>query len=69
MKGLLQPTIQELLQDFVAMSFYLPVLANILPKETLFWKLELLKSASAYANARLDAVKAQTLILCRFGTV
>ncbi|KAH9791741.1 AB hydrolase-1 domain-containing protein [Citrus sinensis] len=69
-KGLfLQSTIQERSQDFVAMSSYLPVLANILPKETLLWKLELLKSASAYANARLDAVKAQTLILCRFGTV
>ncbi|KAH9791739.1 AB hydrolase-1 domain-containing protein [Citrus sinensis] len=69
-KGLfLQSTIQERSQDFVAMSSYLPVglnsvLANILPKETLLWKLELLKSASAYANARLDAVKAQTLILC-----
>ncbi|KAJ0053590.1 hypothetical protein Pint_03058 [Pistacia integerrima] len=40
------------------------ILTDILPKETLLWKLELLKSASAYANARLQAVKAQTLILC-----
>ncbi|ESR60234.1 AB hydrolase-1 domain-containing protein [Citrus sinensis] len=50
------PTIQDL-------STYLSVLADILPNETLLWKLELLKSASAYANARLHSVKAQTLIL------
>ncbi|XP_031265805.1 acyltransferase-like protein At3g26840, chloroplastic isoform X2 [Pistacia vera] len=34
-----------------------------LMEETLRWKLEMLKSASAYANSRLHAVKAQTLIL------
>ncbi|KAL4306993.1 hypothetical protein AHAS_Ahas16G0233800 [Arachis hypogaea] len=38
-------------------------LADILPKETLLWKLKLLRSASAYANSRLHAVKAQALIL------
>jgi len=42
------------------------VLADILPKETLEWKLQMLKSASAYAQSRLYAIKAQTLILCRF---
>ncbi|KAL5864556.1 hypothetical protein ACOSQ3_002070 [Xanthoceras sorbifolium] len=64
-KGLsLQPTVEELSQNLVTMSSYLPVLADILPKETLLWKLELLQSASAYANARLHAVKAETLILC-----
>ncbi|GAY65760.1 hypothetical protein CUMW_243500 [Citrus unshiu] len=63
-KGLSQqPTIEQLSQDLVAVSSYLPVLADILPKETLLWKLELLKAASAYANARLHAVKAQTLVL------
>ncbi|KAL2320358.1 hypothetical protein Fmac_029327 [Flemingia macrophylla] len=40
------------------------VLADILPKETLLWKLKLLKSASSYARSRLHAIKAQTLILC-----
>ncbi|KAK3183866.1 hypothetical protein Dsin_031152 [Dipteronia sinensis] len=64
-KGLLlQPTVEGLSQNLVAMLSYIPVLADILPKETLLWKLELLRSASAYANARLHAVKAQTLILC-----
>ncbi|TXG54918.1 hypothetical protein EZV62_020174 [Acer yangbiense] len=64
-KGLsLQSTFEELSRNLVTLSSYLPVLADIFPKETLLWKLELLKSASAYANARLHAVKAQTLILC-----
>ncbi|XP_024951390.1 phytyl ester synthase 2, chloroplastic-like isoform X2 [Citrus sinensis] len=58
-----QPTIEQLSQDLVTVSSYLPVLADILQKETLLWKLELLKAASAYANARLHAVKAQTLVL------
>ncbi|TXG54917.1 hypothetical protein EZV62_020173 [Acer yangbiense] len=61
---LLQPTFEGLSQNLVSMLSYIPVLADILPKETLLWKLELLRSASAYANARLHAVKAQTLILC-----
>jgi hypothetical protein len=41
------------------------VLASILPEETLLWKLKMLKSASAFANSRLHAVKAQTLLLTR----
>jgi hypothetical protein len=42
------------------------VLADILPRETLRWKLQMLKSASAVSNSRLHAVKAQTLIISRF---
>ncbi|XP_040361921.1 acyltransferase-like protein At3g26840, chloroplastic [Rosa chinensis] len=41
----------------------LQVLADILPIQTLLWKLEMINSASPYANSRLHAVKAQTLIL------
>lgn len=41
----------------------LSVLADIIPKDTLLWKLKLLKSAAAYANARLHRVKAEVLIL------
>ncbi|CAK7334093.1 unnamed protein product [Dovyalis caffra] len=63
-KGLpLQQTAEGLSKDAFAMSSYVDVLANILPKETLLWKLEMLKSASAFANSRLHAVKAQTLLL------
>ncbi|CAN1243775.1 Phytyl ester synthase 2, chloroplastic [Linum perenne] len=49
--------------DVLVMSSYFSALAEILPKETLLWKLRLLESASSYANARLHAVKAQVLIL------
>ncbi|XP_027350946.1 acyltransferase-like protein At3g26840, chloroplastic [Abrus precatorius] len=64
-KGLpLQNTTRELVEDFTTFSSSLPVLADILPKETLLWKLKMLKSASAYAHSRLYAIKAQTLILC-----
>nr|ACH63234.1 esterase/lipase/thioesterase family protein [Rheum australe] len=41
----------------------LSVLSDIIPKDTLLWKLKLLKSAAAYTNARLRRVKAQVLIL------
>ncbi|EHA8588340.1 acyltransferase-like protein, chloroplastic [Cocos nucifera] len=38
-------------------------LVDILPKESLLWKLKMLRSASFYINSRLHAVKAQSLIL------
>ncbi|XP_017975081.1 PREDICTED: acyltransferase-like protein At3g26840, chloroplastic isoform X1 [Theobroma cacao] len=63
-RGPLPQTIGELSRDLVTMSSYLPVLADILPRETLRWKLDLLKSGSACANSCLHAVKAQMLILC-----
>ncbi|CAK7350126.1 unnamed protein product [Dovyalis caffra] len=59
----LEQTIGGLSQDLVARSSYLNVLANILPRETFLWKLQMLKTASAYANSRLHAVKCQTLVL------
>ncbi|GLT57373.1 hypothetical protein SLA2020_303510 [Shorea laevis] len=63
-KGLpFQQTIGELSQDLVAISSYLSVLADILPKETLRWKLQMLKSASAVSNSLLHGVKALTLII------
>ncbi|XVF59968.1 hypothetical protein PTKIN_Ptkin08bG0004900 [Pterospermum kingtungense] len=63
-RGSLQETIGGLHQDLFTMSSYLHVFADILPKETLQWKLQMLKSASASANSCLHSVKAQTLILC-----
>ncbi|KAK8633797.1 hypothetical protein V6N13_014633 [Hibiscus sabdariffa] len=54
---------EQLSGNLAAMLPLLPVLANIMPKETLTWKLKLLKSASAYANSRLRAVKAEVLVL------
>ncbi|XP_052196570.1 phytyl ester synthase 2, chloroplastic-like isoform X2 [Diospyros lotus] len=59
----LDQTVGELTESVGAFSSYLSVLADILPRETLYWKLQMLRSASAYTNSRLHAVKAQTLIL------
>nr|AZM65201.1 diacylglycerol acyltransferase 2 [Vitellaria paradoxa] len=38
-------------------------LADIIPKDTLLWKLKLLKSAASYANSRLHAITAEVLVL------
>ncbi|XP_040933500.1 acyltransferase-like protein At3g26840, chloroplastic isoform X2 [Gossypium hirsutum] len=64
-KGLMpHQIVGELTQDLVAMSSYLSVLADMLPRETLLWKLQMLKSASSSANSHLHAVKNQALLLC-----
>ncbi|KAE8665698.1 Acyltransferase-like protein [Hibiscus syriacus] len=63
-RGSLPQIVGELSQDLSNMSSYLPILADILPRETLRWKLNLLKSGSANTNSCLHAIKAQMLILC-----
>lgn len=40
--------------------------ADELSKESLLWKVQMLQNAAAYANARLNAVKAEVLVLARF---
>ncbi|XP_033145809.1 acyltransferase-like protein At3g26840, chloroplastic isoform X1 [Brassica rapa] len=52
-----------ILGDIIAASANLPSLIRIFPKDTLLWKLQLLKSASASAKSHMYTVKAQTLIL------
>ncbi|KAJ4902552.1 Esterase/lipase/thioesterase family protein [Raphanus sativus] len=52
-----------LLEDLFAASANMPTLIRIFPKDTLLWKLQLLKSASASAKSHMYTVKAQTLIL------
>ncbi|GMP29993.1 hypothetical protein CsSME_00004862 [Camellia sinensis var. sinensis] len=59
----LQETVGELSESVGALSSYFSVLADVLPRETILWKLQMLSSASADSNSRLHAVKAQTLIL------
>ncbi|XP_044481490.1 acyltransferase-like protein At1g54570, chloroplastic isoform X2 [Mangifera indica] len=54
---------QQLSANLTALLPHLSGMANIIPKDTLLWKLKLLKSASAYANSRLHAVKAEVLVL------
>ncbi|KAL1225366.1 Phytyl ester synthase 1 [Cardamine amara subsp. amara] len=38
-------------------------LGEIIPRETLLWKLKLLRSGAAYANSRIHAVQAEVLVL------
>ncbi|KAJ4836959.1 hypothetical protein Tsubulata_037672 [Turnera subulata] len=54
---------EQLSRNLTAMLPSLSGLSDIIPKDTLLWKLKLLKSASAYANSRLHAVKAEVLLL------
>lgn len=57
------PNLEKLSNNLVSMLPLLSGLSDIIPKATLSWKLKLLKSAAAYANARLHAVKAEVLVL------
>lgn len=50
-------------ENLVALLPTLPVLTDIIPKETLLWKLDLLKSTAMYANSRLHSVQAEVLVL------
>ncbi|GFQ01103.1 acyltransferase-like protein at1g54570 chloroplastic [Phtheirospermum japonicum] len=59
----LEQMISELSQETTAMLSNLSAFSDVLTTETLSWKLDMLKSGTAYANSRLHAVKAQTLIL------
>ncbi|GAB4835945.1 hypothetical protein Ancab_000864 [Ancistrocladus abbreviatus] len=55
--------VRSLLENLTALLSRLSVVADIIPKETLIWKLKLLKSAAAHANSRLHAVQAEVLVL------
>nr|BBB44444.1 xanthophyll esterase [Calibrachoa hybrid cultivar] len=55
--------IRHLARNLIAMLPDLSGLADIIPKETLLWKLKLLRSASSYSNSRLHAVNAEVLVL------
>ncbi|KAH7294097.1 hypothetical protein KP509_28G056300 [Ceratopteris richardii] len=54
---------QVLRENLLSMLPMLESLAEIIPKETLQWKIKLLKEAASYTNSRLHAVKAQVLLL------
>ncbi|XP_011081015.1 acyltransferase-like protein At1g54570, chloroplastic [Sesamum indicum] len=63
--GMLPPSqyFEQLAANLTSLLPRLSGLADIIPKETLLWKLKLLKTAAAYTNSRLHAVKAEVLIL------
>ncbi|XP_039018978.1 acyltransferase-like protein At1g54570, chloroplastic isoform X2 [Hibiscus syriacus] len=54
---------EKVSSNLTALLPFFSGLPEILPKETLLWKLKLLKSASAYTNSRLHAVKAEVLVI------
>lgn len=58
-----QKTLDELSKRLTALLPRLSDLADIIPKESLIWKFELLKSASSYVTSRLHAIKAEVLVL------
>ncbi|XP_050384111.1 phytyl ester synthase 1, chloroplastic [Argentina anserina] len=55
--------LMQVSQNLTALLPYLSSLADIIPKETLMWKLKLLKTAAGYANSHLHAIKAEVLVL------
>ncbi|KAF9670049.1 hypothetical protein SADUNF_Sadunf13G0028100 [Salix dunnii] len=55
--------IEQLFQNLIALLPLLSDSVDIIPRDTLIWKLKLLKSAASYANSRLHAVKAEVLVL------
>ncbi|CAO2837150.1 unnamed protein product [Amaranthus hypochondriacus] len=57
------PMLRQLSENLTDLLPRLSVISDLIPKETLIWKLKLLKSAAAYANSRLHAVKAEVLVL------
>ncbi|KAK9071584.1 hypothetical protein SSX86_008012 [Deinandra increscens subsp. villosa] len=57
------PNLEKLSDNLVSLLPRLSGLSDIIPKATLSWKLELLKSAAAYTNSRLHAIKAEVLLL------
>ncbi|KAM4108575.1 hypothetical protein ACB094_03G054400 [Castanea mollissima] len=54
---------ERLSRSLTGLLPYLSGFDDIIPRDTLLWKLKLLKSAAAYANSRLHAVKAEVLVL------
>ncbi|GKV07376.1 hypothetical protein SLEP1_g19161 [Rubroshorea leprosula] len=55
--------IEQLSRNLTSLFPLISGIANIVPRETLAWKLKLIKSAAAYANSHLHAVKAEVLLL------
>ncbi|KAG1326282.1 Acyltransferase-like protein, chloroplastic [Cocos nucifera] len=59
-------TVDELSKSLTSLLPIIPDLADIIPRDTLLWRLKLLKSAAAYANSHLHAVEAEVLLLARW---
>ncbi|KAJ4831351.1 hypothetical protein Tsubulata_015974 [Turnera subulata] len=57
--------IEKVSRNLLALHRLLPGFADILPKETFLWRIELLKSAVASVNPQLTNVQAEVLLLAR----
>ncbi|XP_042373225.1 acyltransferase-like protein At1g54570, chloroplastic isoform X3 [Zingiber officinale] len=55
--------LENLSNNLTSLLPLLSDLGDIIPKDTLLWKLRLLKSGSAYVNSRLHAISAEVLVL------
>ncbi|KAK9749964.1 hypothetical protein RND81_02G162300 [Saponaria officinalis] len=55
--------LEEIYKGLFKQSSFFSVVADILPRDTLMWKLRMMKSAASFVNSRLFAVKAQILLL------
>ncbi|XP_074311491.1 phytyl ester synthase 1, chloroplastic-like [Silene latifolia] len=55
--------LQHFAENLLCLLPRLSVVADVIPKDTLVWKLKLLISAADYTNPRLHAVKAEVLVL------
>ncbi|KAM7511781.1 hypothetical protein LguiB_010656 [Lonicera macranthoides] len=55
--------VEELSGNLTTLLARISGLSNTIPKGTFLWKMKLLRSAAAYANSRLHAVKAEVLVL------
>uniref|UniRef100_A0A1D1Z7I1 Acyltransferase-like protein At1g54570, chloroplastic n=1 Tax=Anthurium amnicola TaxID=1678845 RepID=A0A1D1Z7I1_9ARAE len=52
------------LPDSITVTFlYISFLVDIIPRESLLWRLKMLRSAYSYTSSRLHSVKVQTLVL------
>ncbi|KAL9246059.1 hypothetical protein vseg_019641 [Gypsophila vaccaria] len=54
---------KDSIEGLSSLSSYYSVIVSLFPGNTFRWKMEMLQNACAYANSRLHAIKAQTLIL------
>ncbi|KAJ0971206.1 hypothetical protein J5N97_019165 [Dioscorea zingiberensis] len=55
--------VKELSENFAGAVNYFSFLVSSLPKDSLLWRLKMLKSASFFVNSRLHAIENQILIL------
>ncbi|CAL5330389.1 unnamed protein product [Camellia sinensis] len=61
--------LEQLSGNLTALLPRLSGLADIIPKDTLLWKLKLLKSAASYANSRLHTITAEVLVLASLSQI